>query len=287
MIAVATGEISSLWITFAGKNREKLKPFIAKYQKAMERGEGVPLHLTIGGGAVIAQEGSGKINFIFTENPTVEVEDAISHRTRSQNSTLRGLERFIAWAMLHRRPTDRECEFIHEALIDEAAPQILNPVNGRMMPKRTSMMNVAEMAILIEHALVTLGGMDISDEVMQAIGGDMVILWQTWYAERYRDDDPLFEHEQGMSWEQYSLARPICELCGVGGNPGDPLERMHIVSGGADPKNYEEPWNWLRAHHGCHMRQHRFGWSTTLNEHPHITGKINRAREIAGKRGIL
>jgi len=286
MIAVCVGEIPNTWIFFSGKNLERIRPLLKKADAAKLEGNGYPMNITISGEVVVAQDNNGKVNFLFLENPLIELENRGSHRSQDQNRTLRGLERFIAWAMLRRKPTDRECEFIHEAVLEGAAPQITSPVTGHVMFKRTSMMDTKELALCVEYAMVMLGQMDISPDVMAAIGGDMVNLWQAWYSWRYKDDDPLFEHEQGMTWDRYCESRPVCEVCGTGGSQYDPLERMHIVSAGSDVRDYEEPWNWLRAHRSCHSRQHQNGWDQILNEHPHIKSKVEKARVLAGKKGV-
>lgn len=291
MISIAVGEIPGQKIIFTGDNAKRTHPFQKKFAKAIEEGEALNLLATISGRAtLVSATGSEQymtVELVWLENPTVEIETWNAARSMAQHTTLRGIERFVAWAMLGRKPTDRECEFVHEAVLEEAAPEILNPVTGTMMPKRSSMMSVVEISACIEHAMVMLGLQDISDKVMAEIGGDMKRLWDAWYTWRYeQEEDPLFEAEQNMSWDEYSGRHPICEICGIGPRDGDPLERQHIVSGGSAPADYEKPWNWIHGHHSHHRYQHDEGWSMLLNQHPHMRGKVERARDLGRKKGL-
>lgn len=288
MIAVAIGEVPSVAIRYGGDNAARMRSFASSYQKTVEKKGSATVDITITGRAFVSSiDPRGSLmEIMWLENPTVETDMYMGSRTKAQHSTLRGVERFVAWAMLNRRPTDREVEFVHEAVLEEVAPKIINPVTGKEMSKRSSMMSVVEMSRCIEHALVLLGLQDISQDVFSEIGGDMHRLWTAWYSWRYSEDDPLFEDEMAMSWDEYREHHPVCEICGVSGSMDNPLERQHVVSGGSDPADYEQPWNWLHAHRSHHEYQHRFGWSSFLNQHPHIKGKVARAREMAQKKGL-
>lgn len=289
MIAIAVGQTPTIQIRFGGDNAKRVLPFASLFEKKGGDGKTTEVDLTLSGRAMMvsaSKHGSVDFEFIWLENPTTEIETYEGRRTKAQASTLRGIERFVAWAMLNRRPTDREAEFIHEAVLEEAAPKILNPVTGTMISKRSSMMSVVELSKCIEHALVMLGTQDISMDVLREIGGEMHKLWTAWYSWRYSGNDPLYDEEMSMGWDEYRDRHPVCEICAVKGSDSDPLERQHIVSAGADCADYEEPWNWLHAHHSHHALQHDDGWNMLINQHPHIKGKIMRARELARKKGL-
>lgn len=203
-------------------------------------------------------------------------------KTRDQENTLRGIERFIAWAFSGSKPSDEEVDEVHEAIIEAAMPLVRNRYNGAMYHKRTSDATTVEMSRCIEYALNQLATMDIPDEIVTALGGDMKALWEAWYKWRYdQETDPLYDDEMAMDWESYCGIHPVCELCGQPEYPNDPLERMHIISAGANGTIYELPWNWLRAHASHHIPvQHQKGWDPILEEFPHISGKIRRAKTL-------
>lgn len=286
MIGIAVGEIEREKMRFFGENAKRMVPFRKLFDKAILEGEAVNIDATISGRAVICQADNHNFEIIWIENPTVEFETESSRRSMNQHKTLRGIERFIAWAMLLRKPLDTEVEFVHEAVLEDVGITIVNPISGHPILKRTSMMSAKEMAQCIERALVMLALQDISNEVMAAIGGDMKKLWDAWYTWRYENDDPLFDLEQAMTWDEYRVAHPVCEICGVGPTDNDPLERQHIVSGGSAIDLYEIPWNWIHGHHSHHAYQHQYGWNRLVADHPHIRGKVDRARELGRKQGL-
>lgn len=92
----------------------------------------------------------------------------------------------------------------------------------------------------------------------------------------YKDDEfkvPVTEKE----W--YELHK-ISEASGRG-----PIEKCHIISRGAD--TIEEPWNWMALTHQEHIGvMHQGGWTTLMARYPRLKGKVERARELAGKRSF-
>lgn len=209
--------------------------------------------------------------------PELTIRPHFPKRTMAQNATLRGIERFIAWCFEGKKPDDLTVHYVHEAVVEKYSVDTFNPITKKHEPMRTSdpRMNTKIMSHIIEGALAELAEQDIPKEVMDAIGGDMLILWRRWYEWRYKQkEDPI---EEPSSWEEYKKRHPVCEFCGIGPQPGDPLERAHIISGGRDQTVYEEPWNWLHVHHSHHMEQHGEGWGEVRAKYPHIVGKLDRA----------
>jgi hypothetical protein len=62
-----------------------------------------------------------------------------------------------------------------------------------------------------------------------------------------------------------------------------PIVRAHIVSRGADGRDIEASWNWLALTREEHQLQHDKGWDYFLRVYPHLKGRIDRARRLAGK----
>jgi hypothetical protein len=61
------------------------------------------------------------------------------------------------------------------------------------------------------------------------------------------------------------------------------IVRAHIVSRGSDGRDVESSWNWLSLTYEEHEEQHRLGWDIFLSIYPHLRGRVNRARNLAGK----
>jgi hypothetical protein len=229
-------------------------------------------------------EKGGKMVWRLTDPPILTAEHAFKHRSGAQLNTLKGIERFISWAELGHKPRDEDVYWIHEGIMEQYGTEDDNPRTGEKDLVRCGdpRMTTLIMSKLIRGAINELATKDIPKEVMDVIGVDMKKLWTAWYKWRYSqgDGDPLFAEESQMSWEEYQEAHPVCELCGLPGRLGNPLERMHMISAGADATVYEEAWTWLRAHHNHHRgEQHQQGWQKIFQLYPHIKPKYDRAQE--------
>ena len=258
--------------------REKFLPFLKK--KDTEFTVEIDARCTI-----VETQVGGRLTLLFQDSPTIFMKPYEPIASRGHINTLRGIERFIAYAIAGEKPSDDMVDDVHEAIVESVMPEIVNRYNGKKYHKRTSEGSSKEIARCVEQALNWLATCDIPDAVVCAMGKSMKALWLEWYTWRYNEEtDPLYDDEQQMDWEKYCEFHPVCELCAIAGTDGDPLERMHIVSKGAEARAYEYPWNWLRVHNSHHVPvQHQHGWKATESEFPHIVGKLKRARIMAQK----
>ncbi len=244
------------------------------------------IDFTISTRGTMTSAANGIINLFFKESPLFKVNTVQNRRSNNQNTTLRGIERFIFIAENGYEPAKDDLYWIHEGLLEKYSTWAINPRNGVSTPKRTSdpSMSTTEMAKIVQGALDSLATMQIPQSVLNEIGHDMKKLWENWYRWRYgQEKDPLFEAENSLGWEKYKELHPVCELCSLPESEYDPLIRMHIVSKGADLASYERPWNWLRSHNSHHILQHNEGWDIIEKSYPHIVGKLKRARLMQSK----
>lgn len=258
--------------------------FRNKFLPLVKKREDLEFDMTIEMKCTIANTEVGGIMLLLRQSDLeVMLKEWRPPRTKAQNDTLRGVERFIASAYLGEKPSEDDVDEIHEAIIEAVMPEISNKFNGSKYHKRTSDATVLELARCIEYGLNWLATLDIPDIIVTSMGHGMKKLWQSWYEWRYtQESDPLLEDETEMKWDDYCDVHPVCELCGILGTEGDPLERMHIVSSGSNISSYEYPWNWIRAHNSHHVPvQHQHGWDSITDEFPHIAGKLKRARIMA------
>lgn len=246
----------------------------------------VLLDLSLNVKASIVDASGSKIAFKFLENPLLRLAPVTYRRTTNQNTTLRGIERFFFIATNGVEPTKDDMYWIHEGFLEKYSNWVTNPLTGVSLPKRTSdpSMTTTEMAKIVEGALNELASSNIPEDILKTIGHDMKNLWENWYRWRYEQEkDPLQELECTMSWEQYKELHPVCELCALAGVESDPIERMHIISAGADTTIYEMAYNWIAAHRSHHTLQHNEGWEIIERSYPHIKGKLKRARLMRGE----
>jgi hypothetical protein len=105
--------------------------------------------------------------------------------------------------------------------------------------------------------------------------------WEEWRGTL--ENDPVdyadLECTRFLSEEEWREKHPYSEASGKGGN----IEQAHIVSRGADAPDIEKAWNWIALLHEEHMQQHQIGWDGFLQIYPHLRGRVNRARNLAGK----
>ena len=278
---IGTDYNCDMYVTIEEDQKEFIKPVVNALLKKPET-----VNIEIDAKAVLFSAKGPYLKFLFTEAPTIRIEHIRTKRSLSQNSTLRGIERFIFIAENGYEPRGNDTYWIHEGLLEKYSTWMTNPRTGVSVPKRTSdpSMSTVEMAKIIEGALTELSSMDIPQTVLDSIGHDMKKLWEAWYAWRYgQEKDPLFEIEQTLTWEKYKELHPVCELCGLKGTVDNPIERMHIISAGSDLKNYEMPWNWIASHRSHHTLQHNEGWDIIERSYPHIVGKLRRARLMQGQ----
>lgn len=276
-------------------NKEDFLPIVREWEKlSPEEVDSTEYEFTLHVTGIVDYMKNGEVDVRLTRTPDIIMERKAPFRSSQQHRTLRGLEHFMFWAQHGRRPIGDEAEPYHAALLEMFAPIVrtANPlVPGEIVVHRksTSEMNTKEMSVMVDGALAMLMEMDIPKKVTDTIGKPMADLWHAWYEWKNKTRS-LLGRDDGITWDKYRAIYPYCELCGKGGREGDPLERMHIVSGGSSIENYEESWNWLHAHHSHHVRQHgtveeqKAGWNLILSDFPHIKGRVERAFTLAGKK---
>ena len=97
-----------------------------------------------------------------------------------------------------------------------------------------------------------------------------------------QDVDPLqgtYDKGSVSATEKFWRERHrVSDASGKGGQ----IELAHIVSRGADCRFKDEPWNWLaltpQEHRGI---QHQKGWDELLRIFPHLSGRVEHARNLA------
>jgi len=272
-------------LQFSKQTKDNAREFLLSY---MKKDNPPAINLTMIVPCMLETTAMGGIvSFQFIDMPDIYLEAKYQEKTKAQMTTLRGIERFIFWATEgYKARGDKDIYYIHEALLDMYSQPIKNPISGKESMMRTSSpdMDTVTLSRIINGGLNWLAELDIPEDVLRSIGRPMRELWHEWYKWRYENKcgDPLFEDEQTYSWDDYCRVHPVCELCGLPGAPGDALERMHIISKGADISIYEAPWNWLRSHHSHHVQQHSEAenWNGITYEFPTVKGKIDRARKL-------
>jgi hypothetical protein len=210
-----------------------------------------------------------------------ELDLRYRHRTYKQNSTVWKLIEAIWMSMEKNPPTEDEKYNLYLDLLEVYADKVKNRVNGELRPVHISEANSFEGARFIDGLLYHLATACDLDYNAQSTVLDVLCEWEAWRGGLeldpldYRDLD-CREPLTGDAWRK---KHPYSEASGRGGD----IVRAHIVSRGSDAADIEKSWNWIALLWEEHERQHQIGWEAFVRIYPHLRGRVERARRLAGK----
>jgi hypothetical protein len=202
-------------------------------------------------------------------------------RTFKQNAAVWKLVTAIFESMEGRPPDEEEKYNLYLDLLEVYTDRVLNKINGGTRPVHISESNSLEGSNLIDRLLYHLATeCDLSYEAQTTVQ-EVLQEWEAWRGGLETDYADYTDHEQAkmLTGEEWREKHVYSEASGRGG----PIERAHIVSRGADAADIEKAWNWLALLPEEHEKQHRIGWEGFLRIYPHLRGRVERARRLAGK----
>jgi hypothetical protein len=203
------------------------------------------------------------------------------HRTYKQNSSVWVLVTAIFESLEGRLPDEDEKYGLYLDLLEVYADKIPSRLNGGLRPVHISESNSIAGARFIDGLLYHLATLCDLPVDTQSTVANVMYEWEAWRGALEIDPvdysdlactKPLTESE----WQE---KHPVSEASGQGGR----IVRAHIVSRGADAADIEKPWNWIALLWDEHEQQHKIGWENFLQIYPHLRGRIDRARRLAGK----
>jgi hypothetical protein len=207
-------------------------------------------------------------------------------RTYKQNAAVWELVTVIFQSQSEegRKPTEEEKYALYLDLLEVYADKVPNKLTGGLRPVHISESNSVEGARFIDGLLYHLATECDLEYGAQATVQSVLQEWEAWRGSMevdpidYRDID-CADLVPETEWRQ---KHPYSEASGKGGG----IVRAHIVSRGTDAPDIEKAWNWIALLHEEHMEQHRLGWDKFLDIYPHLRGRVERARSLAGKSEI-
>ncbi|GHV89886.1 hypothetical protein AGMMS50268_03890 [Spirochaetia bacterium] len=257
----------------------------------------LPVHAILKGGYIVLKEvnKSGKelIERLFTKKVEweernkrefylqIELDLRYQHRTFKQNSSVWVLVTAIFESMEDRLPDEEEKYSLYLDLLELYADKIPNRFGG-LRTVHISESNSIEGARFIDgllHHLATVCDLSMDS---QASVVDVMWEWEEWRGNMKIDpmDYSDLACTQLLTEAEWREKHPVSEASGKGGR----IELAHIVTRGADGKDIEMPWNWIALLHEEHIgMQHQKGWDEFLQIYPHLRGRVERARQMAGK----
>ncbi len=203
-------------------------------------------------------------------------------RTFKQNSTVWKLVTVIFETQEGRKPAEDEKYDLYLDLLEAFADKVPSKLQpDRLRAVHISESNTFQGARFIQGMMDWLAETIDMPEYLQATVRDVFWEWSMWRGTLEKDpldyeDTAMVQNSTETEWWK---RHKVSDASGVGGI----LHRAHIVSRGSDHAHIEEPWNWLALSPAEHGDQHQYGWDKFLAEFPHLRGRVERARELAGK----
>jgi hypothetical protein len=257
----------------------------------------LPVHAIRKAGYIVLKEtnksGAELIEKIFTKKMEweennqkefflwIELELRHQKRTFKQNATVWKLIECI-WASMEKDPpTEEEKYGLYLDLLEVYADKTKNRITGELRPIHISESSSLEGAHFIDSLLYHLATMCRLDYGTQSQVIDVLQDWESWRGSL--EIDPMDYSDADctrlLTEAEWRKKHPMSEASGRGGA----IDRAHIVSRGADAPDIEKAWNWIALTHEEHMQQHQIGWDSFLQIYPHLRGRVDRARNLAGK----
>lgn len=215
---------------------------------------------------------------------TVRVSAEVSRSKKSydQVKTVFGLIDIIFQIDHQRKPTEHEKALYYSYLLNQYGEKQVVSVSGQEPTEQAiglSSMTKAQatrfisslMAHICEHC-------ELPDYLMN----DMNELFERFTSHKGRMEVDFADTDD--SGEYLSIDKWVkMNNCSHATGKTECLEIAHIVSKGTAPQFRDCVWNFLRLTHDEHMEQHAKGWDNFIKIYPHIKGRVDRAREMAGK----
>jgi hypothetical protein len=202
-------------------------------------------------------------------------------RTFRQNAAVWKLVTVIFESMEGRMPDEEEKYNLYFDLLDAYADKVPNRIKGGLRPIHISEANSLEGSKFIDGILYHLATeCNLTYEAQTTIQ-EVLQEWETWRGGLDTDHTDYADNEQTKMLTELEWRRKhvYSEASGRGGT----IVRAHIVSRGADAPDIEKAWNWMALLPEEHEQQHHIGWDAFLGIYPHLRGRVERARNLAGK----
>jgi len=210
--------------------------------------------------------------------PVVTLDIPARERTYKQNNTLWALIRIIFISMNGRKPTKEESYDLYLDILAEYADRVPSRFTGVLRPVHISESDTRHAAQLIQACFDIIVDYCDLDMDLQADVRKLFYKWHEWRGEQDRDPLDYADDDSELQDQAWRKAHKVSDASGIGGI----LEKAHIVSRGANVGAIEKPWNWLALTPEEHRFQHQRGWEEFLAQYPHLRGRVERARKMAG-----
>jgi len=213
--------------------------------------------------------------------PMVTIDLRYQDRTAKQNNSVWALVEAIWSSMEKDPPTEEEKYALYLDLLEIYADKVKNKITGELRPVHISEADSMAGARFISGLICHLATCCELDSYAQSSVIDALQAWHEWRGRQEVDPVDYSDLEctrllTEAEWRERRLCSEASGQCGQ-------IVLAHIVSRGSDAADIHKSWNWVALLHQEHMQQHQIGWDAFLQIYPHLRGRVNRARNLAGK----
>lgn len=214
---------------------------------------------------------------------SITMKNAKATKRYNQVKTVWALIRLIFVSLNKRLPSELEQKMLYNYLVSlyaEKEPVVTPNGDIEYVPVTLSEMSARQASMFILALIKVLSDCDQVDYESKI---EVSEIFKEWLEHRgYLKTDYCDCNEDG-EYLDVDTWRELNTMSFASGSKEN-LEIAHIVSKGSDEIHRDCVWNMMLLTHEEHIEvQHRYGWDYFLEIYPHLRGRVERAREIAGK----
>lgn len=215
---------------------------------------------------------------------TIDLKNSRATKSYSQLKTVWALMSIIFEALNYRKPTKTELEQFHTELLNEYSdrkPSLLH--EGETVAITLREMTAQQMSSFIQTLIRILAeDCELSyDEQMTA--RELFCEWEGYLSSLKDDCTDFYPDGTMIPIDEWRKMHTVSFATGLTATDEMQLDLAHIVTRGSDEIHRDCCWNTMMLTHEEHMKQHEIGWNDFLKLYPHLKGRVERARRIAGK----
>lgn len=216
---------------------------------------------------------------------TVMLKTTMSNKSYTQLKTCWALISVIYKSMYGVKPTESERNQLHDELLEEYSerkPSILHP--GETTPITLREMSSKQLSNFIQILINILAEDCQLENAEQLTVKELFCEWENYLASQKQDWTDYYDDEiTPIPIPEWRELHKVSFASGLTATEDMQLDLAHIVSRGADEIHRDCCWNTMMLTHEEHMKQHEIGWDNFLKLYPHLRGRVERARLMAGK----